>query len=259
MKRQRLRRAMILISFLLFPVTMNYLSPYLVIVGASQGVVTGSLLMFGLLFVGSLVLGRAYCGWLCPAAAIQEYGRGINDKRVTGKVANRIKYFTWVPWVLGIVGAALSAGGFHLIDPLFMTESGVSVSSPVQFVTYYFVLAIFVALSLAVGRRAACHTICWMAPFMVIGSRIRRLGIWPSLHLVADSGRCTGCKQCDKQCLMSLDVSTMVGKSDMRHDECILCGECVDSCPRSAISFVFGRDQRAGVSQQADCPRQIAK
>ncbi|WP_373889967.1 4Fe-4S binding protein [Neobacillus cucumis] len=27
----------------------------------------------------------------------------------------------------------------------------------------------------------------------------------------------------------------------MYHPECILCGECVDSCPKKAIQFQFGK------------------
>ena len=33
--RQRIRRLLLLLAFLLFPITMNYLSPYVIIDGAS--------------------------------------------------------------------------------------------------------------------------------------------------------------------------------------------------------------------------------
>jgi len=46
MKRQRVRKALILISFFLFPVTIFYLSPVLIIEGASQGIVAGSFIIF---------------------------------------------------------------------------------------------------------------------------------------------------------------------------------------------------------------------
>ena len=65
--RQRTRKALLIISFLLFPIIMNYLSPYVIIDGASQGIVNGSLVMFALLFLSSLLLGRLWCGWACPA------------------------------------------------------------------------------------------------------------------------------------------------------------------------------------------------
>ncbi len=46
MKRQKIRKALIFILFLLFPVVMFYLSPVLIIEGASQGVITGEFRRF---------------------------------------------------------------------------------------------------------------------------------------------------------------------------------------------------------------------
>ena len=70
--RQRIRKVLIMLAFLSFPVTMNYLSPYVIIEGAANGIVNGSLVMFGLLFASALFLGRAWCGWICPGGAMQE-------------------------------------------------------------------------------------------------------------------------------------------------------------------------------------------
>lgn len=48
-------------AFLLFPVVINYLSPYIIIDGAAAGIVNGSFLVFIGLFVSSLFVG-AGCG-----------------------------------------------------------------------------------------------------------------------------------------------------------------------------------------------------
>ena len=55
--RQRIRKALVILAFLSFPVTMNFLSPYVIIDAAQQGFVNGSLVMFGLMFLSSLFLG----------------------------------------------------------------------------------------------------------------------------------------------------------------------------------------------------------
>jgi hypothetical protein len=52
--RQRIRKTLIIISFLLFPVIMNFLSPYVIIDGASQGIISGSFIIFGLMFLSAL-------------------------------------------------------------------------------------------------------------------------------------------------------------------------------------------------------------
>lgn len=44
--RQNVRRALLLVSFLLFPVTFYYLSPYLIIMGAGERTASGSLVRF---------------------------------------------------------------------------------------------------------------------------------------------------------------------------------------------------------------------
>ena len=66
-RRQMLRRAILFSGLLLFPVVQNYFSPYLIIDGAFQGILNGSALVFLGLFLSSLVFGRAWCGWVCPA------------------------------------------------------------------------------------------------------------------------------------------------------------------------------------------------
>jgi polyferredoxin len=76
-----------------------------------------------------------------------------------------------------------------------------------------------------------------MAPFMVIGTKIKDFLKLPSLHLEADQNKCINCKQCSKKCPMSLEVNEMVQSGSMKNAECILCGECVDGCPKSAIRY----------------------
>ncbi|MCG2791192.1 MAG: 4Fe-4S binding protein, partial [Actinomycetia bacterium] len=66
--RQRIRKGIILVTFLLLPAIFYYFSPYLIIMGASEGVITGSFIIFVVLFLSALFLGRGFCGWFCPLA-----------------------------------------------------------------------------------------------------------------------------------------------------------------------------------------------
>ena len=90
--RQRIRKGLVILAFLSFPVTMNFLSPYVIIDGAMNGVVNGSLVMFGLMFLSSLFLGRAWCGWVCPGGGMQEIVEPVNRRPVNGK---RIDWIKW--------------------------------------------------------------------------------------------------------------------------------------------------------------------
>jgi ferredoxin-type protein NapH len=234
----------LLLSFVAFPVTMNYLSPYLIVDSAFQGIVNGSLIVFGSMFVGSLLFGRLWCGWMCPAAGLQEPLLSVNGRRV-GRRGDLVKWFIWVPWIALIVFAAVRAGGYRSIDLLYGTVGGISVAGDanrpiiVAYVIYFLVVLLFFGLAVVRGRRAGCHTVCWMAPFMITGRAARNTLAWPSLRLVADPSACKGCGTCTAECPMGLDVEAMVSGGSMEHPECVLCGTCADACPRKAIRYSF--------------------
>jgi len=103
------------------------------------------------------------------------------------------------------------------------------------------IAGLIAVLALAVGKRAFCHTTCWMAPFMIIGRKIRNAVNWPSLQLVIDKEKCVNCKICNQKCPMSLAVESMVQQNSMENTECILCGSCVDNCPKQVIKYSFGK------------------
>ena len=72
---------------------------------------------------------------------------------------------------------------------------------------------------------------------MIIGTKIKNLLKYPSLHLEAYPEKCINCRLCAEKCPMSLNVNEMAAKKDMRNSECILCGACVDACPKKAIKY----------------------
>jgi len=244
-KRQRLRRGLLLAAFLLFPVTLNFFSPYLILQGSFEGILSGSALLFLGLFLFSLFFGRLFCGWLCPAGALQDFCLGVRDKPV-GKKARAVKYFIWAPWLGSIAAGFITAGGVKAADPLYYTETGISVSEPAGYVVYFFVIAVIAALALTVGRRGFCHSACWISPFMVLGGALSKRLRLPALQMRPEANTCTRCKACAKACPMSLGVEALVQAGDMRHRDCILCASCADVCPRHAITMGFGPGVRAG-------------
>ena len=238
-KRQKVRRAITFTAFLLFPVIIFYFSPYLIIVGAIEGIVGGSIVMFSLQFLLSLFLGRAPCGFFCPVGALQECLMPINDKKVKDGKLNIIKYCLWTPWIISIAILFIRAGGFKEFDFFFHTTNGVSLYEPFTYMIYYGVILIVVVLALTVGKRAFCHCVCWMAPFMVIGTKVSGWLKLPRLRLKQNKENCIGCGKCSEKCPMSLNVKAMVENENMKNSECILCGECIDTCPKKAIAYSF--------------------
>jgi polyferredoxin len=237
-QRQKIRKALGVVMILVFPFVYYYMSPYLVIMGAAEGIIAGDVIFFAGLFVTALFFGRAWCGWVCPAGALQEFCSKVNGRSFNGRKRNLIKYFIWAPWI-AIVVIMFAQAGIRSVDPLYQTWNGISIQDLPSLILFAAIAEGFAVFVLLAGKRAGCHTVCWMAPFMVIATRIKNAAGWPSLHLTADKGQCVQCRQCSKRCPMSLNVTEMVQKEDMSNDECILCGSCVDNCPKKAVRFSF--------------------
>ena len=236
--RQKFRRTLLLVSFLLFPITMWYFSPYLIMQAASEHIMNGSFIVFASMLVLSMFFGRVWCGYLCPAGGLQECVLRINDKPSTQGGRNRIKYVIWLIWMTAVVSTFILGKNNVTIDPFYMTDHGISVSGIYNYVIYYGVLLILVLPALLHGRRAACHYICWMAPFMVIGSTVGRWLHLPQLHVAADRDQCMSCGKCSRACPMGLDVKQMVSEgTNSRNTECIQCGACVDECPKKVLKY----------------------
>src|SRR3990172_3947040 len=236
-KRQKIRRGIILVSFFLFPAIFYYMSPYLIVEATINHTINGSLLVFLSLFTFSLILGRAFCGWICPAAGCQEAISLVREKRVTK--GNWVKWMIWIPWTSAIVILAIKGKGYDRVDVLYQTTFGFSIGDVNALITYLMVLLLIVAPGFIIGKRSFCHHLCWMAPFMILGRKLRNLGNWPSLQLAASPDKCAHCHTCSSHCPMSLPVEDMVHSGEMENSECILCGTCIDGCKSGAIKYTF--------------------
>jgi polyferredoxin len=237
--RQKARFALVIVMVFSFPLIYYYLSPYLIIMGATEGIIAGDVIVFAGLFVASLFLGRAWCGWVCPAGATQELCSRVNGKRFNGKKRNLVKYFILAPWISIVIVMFIQAGGVKSVDLFYQTWNGISIQNIASVIMFAAIAGAIAVFALAAGKRAACHTICWMAPFMIAGTKIKNAIGYPSLHLETDKSLCVQCKQCSSHCPMSLDVNEMVQNESMANTECILCGSCVDTCPKKAIKYSF--------------------
>ena len=82
MKRSKLRILSAWIAFLFFPITLNFFSPYVSIDGAMNGIIAGSVIVFGLMAMTALFFRRAWCSYLCPLSAVFEASEKINDRKI---------------------------------------------------------------------------------------------------------------------------------------------------------------------------------
>ncbi len=240
-RRQRLRRTILALLFLALPITLNYYSPYLMTSGTAERVASFSLLFWFASFASGFVLGRSFCGWGCPFNGLQQLWESVSIrplKRV--RFLPAVKYALWVAWVGAVVGIAVATGGWTRIEPLYMTETGVSISDAGNLITYFMLVALTLA-PLALGRRGFCRYLCPFGVWLIVAEKLGHVAHVPRIMLRADSAKCTACGTCTKACPMQLPVTEMVAAEKMRSTECFMCETCADVCPRGAIGVGFGR------------------
>ena len=238
MKRQKIRKLLLTVSLLFFPVTLYYFSPALIIDAGLSGIINGSFIVFVSMFLLSIPFGRLFCAYVCPAGGLQECAFTINSNKPKQGWKNNIKYVIWAFWVLMVVLCYFNSGKIVKIDFWFNTENGISVSSIQSYIIYYGIVFLIFIPSILFGKRIFCHYFCWMAPFMVLGTKIRRFLHLPGLHIQINNGStCVSCEKCSNNCPMGLNVSGMINNNQIEDLECIQCGACVDSCPRKIFSY----------------------
>jgi polyferredoxin len=240
--RQNFRKWILIVSFLLIPVTIFYISPIILMMGAAEGIATGSMILLILLFILSFFVARLWCGWLCPMGAWQEICSPVIKHTVQEGWRKYVKYVVAALWLGALALTIVTAGGIRSVDPFYGTVNGISISSLQVLMIVLVIFAVIFITAFLTGRRGFCNVLCPMAVVMIAGRKIRNLVGWPALQLSADASRCIDCKKCSKECPMGLDVNGMVRKGEMENADCILCASCADTCPKSAITYgVNGR------------------
>lgn len=229
--RQRIRKGILVFSTLFFPFTFYFLSPYVIVISASRGILNGSGMVFGLLFLFSLICSRLYCGWLCPGGGVQDFVSCANSHSWNSKGKNLPKYIIWAVWFSFIIFLWIHNRPVKG-DFLYFWEFDMH-----YIMVYGIVVSTIYLFAILTGRRGMCHSFCWMAPFMIIGEKLADLLHIPRFRLTAKPDVCVACGKCSRNCPMSLNVAEMVQSGNMDSVECINCLECVDGCPKKAISF----------------------
>jgi polyferredoxin len=198
-----------------------------------QGIINASFFAFVLMLLLSLFFGRAYCSWFCPGCGVQEILTLFFKKKSKNSKAIYLKYFIFAVW-LGVIATGYIINGFRTVD---MTYGMTDVTIERKIILTTGAILIIVPLTAIFGQFASCKYICWQAPFMIIGTKIRDYFKFYGLRLKANVHDCTNCKICNKKCPMNLDVWGNMKNNNLNDTECILCGNCIDNCKQKVIKY----------------------
>ncbi|MCX7828088.1 MAG: 4Fe-4S binding protein [Thermanaerothrix sp.] len=194
-----------------------------------------SLILWGVVALMTIGIGRVFCGWICPLGALGEMA-GMLGKRL-GLSRALQKFEPWGRFVKILILAAVliltwSFGTLVMrpYDP-WVSWAHMSAgwdeisSSPFGFL----VLFIFVLGAAMLASRFFCRYLC------PLGGALWFLQLMSLTKVRRDEGTCINCGACDRACPMGIAVSKARAVSD---GDCISCGECVGACPvRGTLGF----------------------
>jgi polyferredoxin len=226
----------------------------------------------------TIFLGRFFCGFICPFGtihhAVSHVKPALKGERMV--LANqktpgqRLKYLLLI---ILLVGALIGLNLAGLLDPIsllfralaqavlpglgtgikevfdWMANSDIKILNLLSYRgevlvapifgyahqayrTAWFIGLIFLVILFLnrIRPRFWCRILCPLGALLGIFSRIS------ILRLHKDEEKCTNCQLCSKGCQGA--ASPMPGQ-DWENAECLLCFNCVDSCPEDALGFRF--------------------
>jgi ferredoxin-type protein NapH len=214
-------------------------------VGASHVLLDAFLLTALIPVVLSLLLGRVYCGWICPADLLFEVAgraRALAGIETDVRFPRRLKFA-----ILGLGIVAAAALGTQVFPEIYPPRI---VSGELYlWITFgafgagaWFLLLV-VAFEIFVSRRFYCRYVC------PGGALYSILGRWRLLRLKVDTNSCTRCGLCTPAC--EFDLDPMNGRMGQ---ECNNCGLCVRACAPGSLVWRIGAPPRDGLDVLRSAP-----
>ncbi|MBN1788792.1 MAG: 4Fe-4S binding protein [Sedimentisphaerales bacterium] len=203
-----------------------------------------------LTIVLTILIGRFFCGWVCPFGSLhQAISYLVHRKKSARELADlhkyrraqNIKYYILIIFLVIAALPSMETIYTGLLDPiplftrtvnlllLPVADNSVNFLSAIDrfYQTAPLILAvfmIFVILNFFIPR-FFCLFICPLGALFGILNRF-------ALLRINRNEKCTDCKMCNKHCQGSCQPSETVKLS-----ECLLCFNCLDDCGYHAIDF----------------------
>lgn len=166
---------------------------------------------------GPLLFGRGWCGYACWTAMVLDF----LPYKVPNHERKRLGWTRYITFAVSLV----------FVSALFL--SGAKDMASIMFwafilgnLAYY---AVGIALAFAFkDNRAFCKYVCPVTVFL------KPMSYFSLLRITCDKDKCVSCGKCKAVCPMDVDV-TDNSRRRKNGTECILCMECVKSCPKGAL------------------------
>jgi len=236
------------------------------------------------ILIPTLLLGRFFCGWICPMGTLQHFVGSLKSEAKRGKQrieSNRYKRWQTIKYVVllaGLVAAVFGSMVIGTLDPFSLLVRSIGLAllpavnlgarallvplehSHIQAIKIsagylnaalqmtvldlrqaHFNQAIVLGLLFLVILWASmrvtrfwCRSICPLGALLGLASR------WSIFGLHKDASSCDKCNRCLLNCQGGDDP---IGGVPWRKSECLMCMNCVGSCPHGTLEFRFFRKE----------------
>ncbi|HNX47972.1 MAG TPA: 4Fe-4S binding protein [Methanomassiliicoccales archaeon] len=171
-------------------------------------------LVTSIVILSSLLVGRVFCGYVCPPGALQElaYLAPIKKIKVPSSITVKVRLVVFVAMlVLAVVFS------FNLTKVLGLPAFFQLILGP------GLVIFLAIIISSTVVYRPFCRFVC---PFGALSSLLS----WMSVYGVRRNSNCVDCGRCEKVC----PPQVLKGRAG---SECYLCGRCLATCHKDALKY----------------------
>jgi len=214
-------------------------------------------LFWGLATVAlTLLLGRVFCGWICPFGAMHQFigWLGRRSRKLPAQLemnrfrpAQAVKYYVLIFFLAACVLLPrewMSSGSLQigLLDPLPLAHrsvnlillpladrAGLGLAPLPRFyegaglIGAVFLCALFLNLWIP---RFYCRFICPLGALLGVLSR------WALWRVARTEEGCTDCRRCERSC-----EGACAPTAKIRISECVMCLNCLDECRHDAITY----------------------
>ncbi|WP_350455132.1 4Fe-4S binding protein [Slackia heliotrinireducens] len=213
---------------------IDLLDPFaaLQVIVASKSVASAMLWVLPVLILYVLIRGRVFCGWVCPVNLFLEVVDWIR-----GRLGIKVSEMPVPRWVKPVVAAAVlvlsaivSVPIFEMVSPVGALNRTILFGSTLGLWT----LVAIVIVELFWGHRVWCRSLC------PLGGFYQTIGAVGLLSVKIDHDACISCNLCKKACLCDPSIldAAVAGEADrVASGDCMLCGKCVDHCPKDALKI----------------------
>lgn len=201
---------------------------YLASLSIDTAALVGALII---MLLYGLLLGRAFCSWVCPINMISDFSAFVRRKlhlkaEKSLLLSKNLRYY--VLFVCLALSFILSLPVFESFSYIGIIHRGIIFGS----VSWIFVAFIIFCIDTFLSPRATCSHFCPLGAFYALISRFAFLKIKYRLN------KCTKCYKCVQICPEKQVLSLIAKNSGLvKSGECIRCARCIEVCDDDALNF----------------------